>query len=184
MLTVKCKKNSEFQYCMKWNKACWYHEDHGQFACSETRVNFAEWYWSIFMKSNETYKLICSSILQNYARTKTAKVYRKVSRCADYTFVDITASEKVCFNDFRDMKFIYLHCGEETNLRDPRRFVLNYAPKLFVKSTKHNSLIQTVKPSFFKEINFQKNLTWCADRPFSDIPAWKCCLKSRTILKW
>ena len=54
------------------------------------------------------------------------------------------------------MKFIYLHCGEETNLRDPRRFVLNYAPKLFVKSTGHNSLIQTVKPSFFKEINFKK----------------------------
>ena len=23
-------------------------------------------------------------------------------------------------NDFRYMKFIYLHCGEETNLRDPR----------------------------------------------------------------
>ena len=23
-------------------------------------------------------------------------------------------------NDFRYMKFIYLHCGEETNVRDPR----------------------------------------------------------------
>ena len=24
------------------------------------------------------------------------------------------------YNDFRYMKFIYLHCGEETNWRDPR----------------------------------------------------------------
>ena len=24
------------------------------------------------------------------------------------------------YNDFRYMKFIYFHCGEDTNLRDPR----------------------------------------------------------------
>ena len=96
---------------------------------------------------------------QNALSSKKKNFPSKVSRCADHTFVDITASEKVCFNDFRYMKFIYLHCGEETNLRDPRRFFLNYSPELFVKSTWHNSLVQTVKPSFFKEINFQKNLT-------------------------
>ena len=79
---------------------------------------------------------------QSALSSKKKNFPSKVSRCADHTFVDVTASEKVCFNDFRYMKFIYLHCGEETNLRDPRRFVLNYAPKLF-----------------FKEINFQKNLT-------------------------
>ena len=29
-------------------------------------------------------------------------------------------------NDFRYMKFIYLHCGEETNLKDPRRKLVNW----------------------------------------------------------
>ena len=39
------------------------------------------------------------------------------SRC-DLSGVRIYMSELI-FNHFRYMKFIYLHCGEETNLRDP-----------------------------------------------------------------
>ena len=34
-------------------------------------------------------------------------------------------------DDFRDMKFIYLHCGEETKLRDLRRVRNPYGPEFF-----------------------------------------------------
>ena len=34
----------------------------------------------------------------------------------------VVPAEKTCTsnNDFRYMKFIYVHCDEETNIRDPR----------------------------------------------------------------
>ena len=37
-----------------------------------------------------------------------------------YMYVCITKQSNIFHIDFRYMKFIYLHCGEETNVRDTR----------------------------------------------------------------
>ena len=48
-------------------------------------------------------------------------------------------------NDFRYMKFIYVHCGEETNIRDPRCYRCYYGLHLTALYSCLNLIINMVE---------------------------------------
>ena len=62
----------------------------------------------------------------NYSTIPSSHHIREQTECAKYAMVHTTLIQRKNIkyggkrNNIRYMKFIYLHCGEETKLRDPR----------------------------------------------------------------
>ena len=58
--------------------------------------------------------------LSNIKNRNQFKRSSQLSQLGAGQYVGSKETIQVMNNDFRCMKFIYLHCGQETSLRDPR----------------------------------------------------------------